>query len=213
MNKGGIVIVFDQQYGYEFSALPVPQEFDGSYKKVNGYGWEEDQACFTNAAYLNVYHQMFSGQTQTTPSLNIDGYFTSYPSSSIVLLNKVSNGQPAMLMYDYGLGKVIVTTMYSDFAFGHGAISYDEIHLIRDLIYWAKKPAQLPEVRCGESITVMVTIKNNTAVDANTVKLEVYDPDRAILILHQTVEIAVPAEQSVTIPFSFTTPKSDFLPE
>ena len=73
VNRGGIVIVFDQQYGYEFSALPVPQEFDGSYKKLNGYGWEEDQACFTNAAYLNVYHQIFSGQTQTIPSLNIDG--------------------------------------------------------------------------------------------------------------------------------------------
>ncbi|MGB9715960.1 MAG: hypothetical protein ACPL1G_06100 [Thermodesulfovibrionales bacterium] len=41
VKNGGILIVFAQQHGYEFSILPVPQEIDGTYKTVKGYGWTE----------------------------------------------------------------------------------------------------------------------------------------------------------------------------
>ncbi len=51
--------------------------------------------------------------------MSVDGYFTQYPDNSTILLRRTANGQPAMLMYDYGLGKVIVTSMYSDWAYGH----------------------------------------------------------------------------------------------
>ena len=83
---GGTLIVFAQQHGYEFSILPVPQETDGSYKQINGYGWTEDQACFANAAYIDTWHPMLAGQTRSNPTLNVDGYFTIYPSAATVLL-------------------------------------------------------------------------------------------------------------------------------
>ncbi len=51
---------------------------------------------------------MLAGLTTSTPSINIDGYFTQYPDNSTILLRRTANGQPAMLMYDYGAGKVIV---------------------------------------------------------------------------------------------------------
>ena len=146
VQNGGTVIMLSQQYGTEFSLLPVPEESDNTFKPIEGYGWAEDQACFSNSAFINMNHQMFAGQTITTPSLNIDGYFTSYPSSSTVLLRRTANGQPAMIMYEYGAGRVIASTLYPDFGFSHGQTSNEEIALLRDLIYWAKKPATLPEI-------------------------------------------------------------------
>jgi hypothetical protein len=35
VKQGGTLIVFAQQHGYEFSALPVPQETDGTFKKIS----------------------------------------------------------------------------------------------------------------------------------------------------------------------------------
>ena len=117
VKQGGTLIVFAQQHGYEFSVLPVPQEADGSYKKIGGYGWSEDQTCFYSAAYIDTWHQILAGQSKSAPNLHLDGYFTSYPSNATVLLRRTANGQPALLLYEYGQGKVIVTSMYSDFAF------------------------------------------------------------------------------------------------
>lgn len=145
---------------------------------------------------------MFSGQTNTTPSLNIDGYFTDYPSSSTVLLRRTANGQPAMIMYDYGAGKVIATTMYSDFAYGHGFVSLDELNLIRDLINWAKKPVSLPETKPGNSLSILVTVHNNTGIDATEIRFSVYDMLRKNLIMQYNILADVPAGQSAQIPVS-----------
>ena len=123
VNNGGTLIVFAQPYGYHFSVLPVPEEQDGTFRPVNGYGWEEDQNCLTNAVYLDGWHQIFAGQSRSTPTMNVDGYFTAYPSSASVLLRRTVNGQPAMLVYPHGQGRVIVTSMYSDFAFGQSQTS------------------------------------------------------------------------------------------
>jgi len=51
--------------------------------------------------------------------------------NSIILLRRTANGQPAMLMYPYGTGKVIVTSMYSDWAYGHSQASKEEIALVK----------------------------------------------------------------------------------
>ena len=204
VKSGGTLIVFAQQHGYEFSVLPVPQESDGTFRNITGYGWTEDQSCFTNAAYIENYHQILSGQSKSTPTLNMDGYLTNYPSNSTVLLRRTANGQPALLMYDYGQGKVVVTSMYSDFAYSRSQASKEEIALVRDMISWAKKPAQLPEVRPSGTVSLNITVVNNSTTDATRVKLTVINPDRNI-ITEQTISASIPAGQSATIPFSYTT--------
>ena len=107
----------------------MPQETDGTFKTITGYGWTEDQSCFTNAVYIDTYHQIFSGQNRSTPNLNVDGYFTSYPSNSTVLLRRTANGQPSMIMYDYGLGKVIISSLYSDWGYAHSQATQDEFFI------------------------------------------------------------------------------------
>jgi hypothetical protein len=191
VKNGGTLIVFDQQHGYEYSILPTP---DGN--PITAYGWDEDQNCFANALTINTWHQMFSGLSRSTPTVNVDGYFTSYPSSATVLMSRTANGQPALIMYDYGLGKVIATTMYSDWAFAHGQASPEETALVRDMITWAKKPDQLPEIKPGEIASFMMTVTNSTDTDAASVKLLVYTPDRKYMLEELPANIAVPAGQS-----------------
>ena len=204
VKNGGTLIVFAQQHGYEFSVLPVPQESDGIFKQISGYGWAEDQSCFNRAVYIDTDHQVFSGQSRSNPSLNVDGYFTNYPANATVLMRRKTNGQPAMIMYDHGLGKVIVTSMYSDFAQGHSQASTEEIALVRDMISWAKNPATLQEIKPGEKVSVMVTVANHTTVDTSSVKLLIYEPDRKNVLSEQTVTTSIPAEQFITIPVSYT---------
>jgi len=140
VKNGGTLIVFAQQHGYEFSILPVPQEADGTYKTITGYGWTEDQSCLWNGTYVDTWHQIFSGIYTSTPSANVDGYFTDYPSSATVLLRRIKNGQPAMLMYEYGNGRVIVSSLFTDWGYAHSQATQDELKIVRDMISWAKKP-------------------------------------------------------------------------
>ncbi len=208
VKQGGTLVVFAQQHGYDFSALPVPQEADGTYRKVAGFGWGEDQSCQYNSSYVDTWHQMLSGQSNATPSLNVDGYFTNYPSTAAVILRRVVNGQPSMINYKYGNGQVIATTMYTDYAFGHSQASDDEKALVRDLISWAKSPAQLPEVRPGDpvSVSLQVLATNATSTAATSVKIRVLDPNRAQVLSEQTSAVAIPVGQSVEIPISFSSP-------
>jgi hypothetical protein len=211
VKKGGTLIVFGQQHGYEFSVLPVPQEEDGTYKRVGGYGWSEDQACQYASSYIDTWHQILSGQSKPTPNINVDGYFTDYPSNATVLLRRTANGQPDLLMYEHGQGRVIVTSMYSDFALKQNQVFSEEITLIRDIISWAKKPDQLPEIKPGQSVTVPVSLTNATLTDAPSAKLLTYSPDRSTLLLEQNVSLSIPAGQSATIPVTYATTSSSAL--
>ena len=199
VKQGGTLIVFAQQHGYEYSALPTP---DG--KPITGYGWVEDQSCLYNGTYVDTYHPILSSITTSTVSANVDGYFTNYPDNATILLRRTSNGQPAMLMYPYGQGHVVLTTMYTDWAYGNAQFTHQGKNIIRDLISWAKKPAELPEIKPGEMVSFSITATNNTDTDASQVKLLILDPDRNI-ITEQTVNTAVPAGGTAAIPVTYTT--------
>ncbi|MEW6608961.1 MAG: hypothetical protein AB1414_16195, partial [bacterium] len=110
VSSGGTLVCLSQQHGYEYSALPAGE-------KISAYGWLEDQGCFSNAIYIDQWHQVLSGQSSATISASVDGYFTSYPDSTTVLLRRTKNNEPAMIMYPYGQGMVIATTMYEDWAY------------------------------------------------------------------------------------------------
>jgi tripartite motif-containing protein 71 len=205
VKNGGTLIVFGQQHGYEFSVLPVPQEADGTYKTVGGYGWSEDQSCQYSSSFIETWHQFLSGQSRATPNINVDGYFTTYPSNATVILRRTSNGQPDLLMYEYGQGMVIVSSMYTDYALSQNHASSEEVALIRDMVSWAKKPDQLPEIKPGQSVTVPVLVTNNTTSDASSLKILVYNPDRTTLLSERSVSAPVPAGQSTTIPVTYAT--------
>ncbi len=201
VNQGGTILVLSQQHGYEYFVLPGG---------LSGYGWLEDQSCQSNSSYIDTWHNVLAGQTKSTPSLNVDGYFTKYPENTTVLLRRTANGQPAVLMYQYGSGYVIASTVYTDTAYTRGESSEDERKLIRDIITWAKSPATLTEIKPGETITANLTIANNdTSKTATAAEIELYDPDRKEVKLRTKALVNLAPGQSTQIPITYTTASTD----
>lgn len=198
VKNGGTLIVLAQKYGKDFTIIPTP---DG--KPIAAYGWEEDINCFSDSLYIDTWHQVMSGQNRATPTVNVDGYFTSWPENSTILMRRTANGQPSLLMYEHGQGKVILTSMYTDWAYGHGQTSKEEINLLRDILTWAKKPTLLPEVKAGETANLTLSITNSTSTDAATIKLQVYTPDRSTLLAEQSLSQSLSARQTANLAFAF----------
>jgi len=189
VKNGGVLISFAQQQGYEFSCLPGGE--------VKGYGWAEDQSCWTNAAYVDTYKPCFAGQNSANLDVNVDGYFTQWPASATVLLRRIKNNMPCMISYPYDKGYVIASTLFSDWGYGHNQTSKAEITLIRDLISWAKDiNKEIPEVKPDETIKLDVSVVNNTDKVANKAILTLIDPDRNI-IATQTITTIIPPHSTI----------------
>ena len=194
VKNGGTLIVFSQQHGYEFDAVPG---------NLSGYGWTEDQSCHHRSVGISTYHSILSGQDSVTSDVTVDGYFTKYPENTTILLSRTKNGMPAMLMYDYSNGTVIASTIYTDWAFTHHQATRDGKTLVRDMLAWAKdrteiseygrsdtvniqinrtiaKPdhfSEYTEYELGDVVDVPINITNPFNVTINKVSFSVYDPD------------------------------------
>ncbi len=172
--NGGNLLVFTQKYGSDLSVLPG---------NIDGYGWNEDQSCYHNAAYLNRWHPVLSGQKRHIMSCYVDGYILEYPDNSEVLLGRTKNTMPALLYYNYGAGTVIVSSLYSDWGYGHCQASSKELNLLRDLTTWAVNPdREIPEFYYNSPVSVPVSIEYNTndTVTATSAIIKVYTPDREL---------------------------------
>ncbi|MEW6102918.1 MAG: PEGA domain-containing protein, partial [bacterium] len=199
-SEGGTIICFFQQRGYEFSCLPTG--------KVEGAGWREDQSCWTNAAYIETPHPMFSSQPGLYVTANIDGYFTAWPGSTTILLMRTKNKLPAMLMYPFGKGMVIASTLYSDQGFSYSHISSDEIALIRDIITWAKKPEEkIPEFSQGSQTELSITLANLSTQTAKNVQITILNPDKSFSTSSiSSLPSSIPSNSFSTYTFNYTLP-------
>lgn len=197
VENGGTLIAFTSQHGYEFNALPGGE--------LSGYGWLEDQSCHYSSVGITTYHPILSGQDSVTSDANVDGYFTKYPMNATILLSRTKNGQPAMLMYEYGNGTVIATTAYTDWAYGHGQATRDEKNLVRDMIAWAKDPKDIQNYGAGDIIYIPIEITNNVKVTADNVSFTVIDPDKNIFD-HVNVSTTILPNETKTINFTYIAP-------
>jgi sugar lactone lactonase YvrE len=204
VKNGGTLVVFTQQHGYDWEILPTPvNPQTGEKEPVTGYGYQEDQSCQFNSVYIDTYHPVLSAFSTSTANIGVDGYFTSYPDNSTILLRRVSNGQPAAIIYPYGSGHVIATTMYTDFALTHNQANQMEINFIQNIISWAKKPGNLVEVKREEVVNLDLDISNFTDMNAASIKFSFLDPSRKV-ISELTQGIAMAAGQSTSIPVTYT---------
>ncbi|MEW6103513.1 MAG: Ig-like domain-containing protein [bacterium] len=162
---GGTIICFAQQYGEDFQILPG---------NLSAYGWREDQSCYSNAVYIQNYHPIISSQQKQGMDASVDGYFTKWPDNATIILARTKNGLPAMLIYPYGKGSIIVGTLYSDWGYKRNQVSKEENLMINNLITFAKSQKEIPEIKPGETLTYTLSIPN-------TATLRVYSPDKELL--------------------------------
>ncbi|NOZ59044.1 MAG: hypothetical protein GXO66_05655, partial [Euryarchaeota archaeon] len=217
---GGTLIVFAQQHGYDYELLPGGM--------LGGYGWIEDQQCQYASVVISTYFPAFAGLGETLDA-NVDGFFTTYPANATVLLTRTKNGQPAMVMYPYGNGTVIATTLYSDMARGLRQGTEDEATLVRNLMLMhtlnmeshapgnitlsigtynpAIAPLRYPvrEFAPGEQVSLSVNITTPQNTSADGVSFVVFDPSyRRVAWVNLSRSIAANTTQEVN--FSYTLP-------
>lgn len=199
-SRGGAVVVFSQQRSWDYDVLPTP-----SGVPLRGWGWFEDNSCWWNGAYVETFHPILAAQKTPLVTAALDGFFDSIPDESIVLLRRTKNSMPAMFMYPYGQGWVIVMSSYDDWG-GFNQSGSAARAIIRDAIAWAKKPADLPIHLPGSSVSIDVTVKNRGSQSAAQAKLLLMSPSRDRVVSEQTVPAAVSAGGSIEVPFSYAFP-------
>jgi thiol-disulfide isomerase/thioredoxin len=221
VREGGTLIVFAQQHGYEYQALP------GGW--LRAYGWLEDQSCQHASVFISDYHPIFAGQSAATLNVNVDGFFTESPANSTVLLSRTKNAMPAMVLYSHGRGRVLASTLYSDMAISLYQATRDEKALLRDLIAWATAPGAVPsytpgavrvpievfnplvgpitypvsEFASGALVALPVNVTNAGNVTSDAVAFALFDPRYALTWVN--VSATIPVNQSALVDLTYPT--------
>jgi hypothetical protein len=207
LKDGGTVIVFAQQYGSNIDKMmPVP---DG--EGLHSYGFREDQSCFNGSLYFKEMHPVLSSLSSEKVSAGIDGYFSTYPITSTILLKRTSNLEPALLYYPYGNGTVILTSLYTDYANAHSQASSEELRLVRDLITFARNPnLPIPMFDVAASpnpaINLLVKVKNSSEGDASKAKISVKTADWKTVLFSMESALSLAKDAEAEIAVNFTLP-------
>lgn len=197
---GGTLAVFAQQRSWDYAVLPTP-----SGEPIRGWGWYEDGSCYYQGAYIETFHPVLASQKTPLVTASLDGFFDSIPDESTVLLRRTKNGLPAMFMYAYGQGHVIVSSSYDDWG-GYNQAGSAARALIRDTVAWAKKPAELPLHTPGSSVSLDLGVSNLGSKAATQVRLQLMSPSRDRVVSDQTVSVDVPAGGQAEVSFSYAFP-------
>jgi outer membrane protein assembly factor BamB len=187
VENGGTLIVFSQQHGNDYQALPRGDE-------IGCYGWREDISCNFKSAAIASYDHLFSGQEDVVLNLNVDGFFTKIPEDSTVLLARTRDGTPCLFSYPYGKGKVIVSSLYMDHAYLQGAGTRDEQILLRDMVEWSvhgSPQAFLPD----QSIILPVEITNNSSKTASRIVFSVKNPEKEEVMTIEEEAVLEPSQK------------------
>lgn len=171
VSGGGVLVVFSQQYGKEYEAIP------GGLK---GYGWDQDMSCQFRSIYLDTFHQVLSSMKEKTSDSVVDGYFTKWPDNSDVLLRRTKNGMPCMVRYKYGKGQVLATTIYEDWSYKNGQSTQDGRKIMMDILRWAKSSGMIPDFSPGDDIHLPFILKNYGKDKAEQYRINIYKPNNEL---------------------------------
>ncbi|WP_461866121.1 PKD domain-containing protein [Thermococcus sp.] len=190
LENGGNIIVFDQQYGEHFSVIPGG---------LDGYGWAQDQMCHGNSLYAAQDHPILSTVRSNTITEEVDGYFEKYPPDSVILMRRTKNDFPAMLLYSYGKGHVLATTLYSDWK-SQKYVSGFMANILRDAINYFELHGDVYEIGVkrawygyyypNATYTVPINITNPTNTTAEAIKFRILTPEGKInseILLNETL--------------------------
>ena len=202
VRSGGIVLCFAQQKGEEYAALPVP---GGSKAVVTGAGWSEDSGSLFRSSSLQDAHPILAELRKATPSLETDGYLTSYPGSGRVLLAR-QDGFPTFVLYAVGKGWVAVTTLMSDVSYVQGLLADDERALVRGMILWAKSGGRAVPLAAVGQLTATLRVRGPEEGEASSVRTQVIGPFRGKPREERTIPSPLKASQEASLPFIYGIP-------
>ncbi len=211
LEEGGNIIVFSQQFGRDYEILPL---------SPSGVGWAEDQMCFINSLYVTQDNPIFSSITRNIISEEVDGYFDRYPATSVSLLSRTKNHFPAMLMYPYGKGYVIISTLYSDWKSEQREPSEFITSVVRDMVAYITLNKDVYEIGLKKAwrglylpennYTIPVKIDNPAKESADKIKFVLISPSgkiSKIFAVNETIKNKTSKIVNITIPKDYFSPE------
>lgn len=205
VRSGGIVLCFAQRKGEEYAALPVPE---GSKAVVDGAGWAEDAGPLFRSSSIQDAHPILAELRKATPSLETDGYLTTYPESGRVLLAR-QDGFPTLILYAFGKGWVAVTTLMSDVSFEQGLLADDERALVRGMVLWAKSGGRTAPLAAVGQLTATLRVRGPEEGEASSVRTQVIGPFRDKPREERTIPAPLKASQEASLPFIYGIPSNE----
>lgn len=173
-SSGGLLIVFTQAFGSDWSALPGGQ--------VAGVGYEEDQRWQHGTVEAGQPSDWLVWMGIPKPDIQIDGAFTSWPADANVLLKRTFGsyaGSPVMLEYAHGAGTVLATTAYGDWAWGTNFWWGDDARLTHSILiraYLLSRGQDVSDVFAADpssTVDVNFPLINTGATEATSARLEI----------------------------------------
>ena len=194
---GGTLIALGQARGDDFQVLPATSEL-----YPQAYGWTQDQSCWREAAVPAARHPALASAQADVLSMGVDGYFEISPDGAEVLMRKRTTGWPMMIAERVGQGRVVMTTMYEDWAQSHGQGSPAGLAIMADLLSWgaAKGSVDAP-LRLGDAGDTSATVRvaNVTETATDTVEWQLRDPLRKTLVASWREPLALPPGESRSV--------------
>ncbi|MEK6744146.1 MAG: CARDB domain-containing protein [Nitrospirota bacterium] len=202
VRSGGIVLCFAQQKGEAYASLPVPE---GSKAVLSGAGWAEDSGPLFRSSSLQDAHPILAELRKATPSLETDGYLTTYPESGRVLLAR-QDGFPTFVLYAVGKGWVAVTSLMSDVSFEQGLLADDERALVRGMVLWAKSGGRTVQLAAVGQLTATLRVRGPEEGEASSVRTQVIGPFRNKPREERTIPFPLKASEEASLPFVYGIP-------
>ncbi|HAK59956.1 MAG TPA: hypothetical protein DCO77_06175 [Nitrospiraceae bacterium] len=143
---------------------------------------------------------------RAAPQLETEGYLASYPGRTEILLSR-KDGEPTLILYPFGSGWVVVTTLFSDISHGQGHLHHDEKKLVRDLLSWAKARSRVKEASPGKPLDLRLSMVIPKGKRPSAARIMIMRPGRKRPIMRKVVTLATPAAGKRDVPFRFTVPK------
>lgn len=196
VEAGGNIIVMAQIESGDYAVVPGP---------VSGMGYMEDTACHNITGSIVKYAPCFAGQRDAVVDGNADGVVTLWPQNAEIWLRRIKNGFPALMAYPIGRGRVVLSTYYSDFAYGHSQLHDDERRLLRDLVAWFTAPnCEIPEIRPGEAIelSVPVSVPVDSTARIARVLVTLKDPNGKAMA-SRVYDVSLGSGQTTQLTFPF----------
>lgn len=171
---GGLLIVFTQAFGTDWSALPGGE--------VAGVGYEEDQRWQHATVQAGQPSDWLVWMGIERPDVQIDGAFTSWPADASLLLRRTFGryaGSPVMMEYPYGAGTVLATTAYGDWAWQTNFWWGDDARFTHSILiraYLLSRGQDVADVFTADpdsDVAVSFPLRNSSTFSATTVKLEI----------------------------------------
>ncbi len=200
VKSGGVVIALTQLEGRAYDALPVPPG-----ERLRAIGFGVDQEVYARGVRVDQPHPALASLAEYVTSMNVDGAFEEVPASARVLLRKTKSDLPVLVLYPVGRGWVVLSSSFDE-CLSCQRSGPGRPDVLRDLLSWARDPADLPWHAPGTEVKLAVPLGNRAQGSSDAAILRLLSPARDRIEAESTVSARVGPREDVVVTWSVRLP-------